>query len=264
MALPRSTYYYRSQADQAKAEEDAEIRDRMERLALRFPGYGYRRFTEQLRRDGFVVNHKRVLRIARESELLVRPRRRFVVTTNSSHGLPVFPNLLSETTPTGIDQVWVSDITYIRVRTGFAFLAAIIDAFSRKVVGWALSQKITADLVCAALESAWKARRPEPGLVFHSDRGSQYCSAEVVNLATETYGMRISMSRRGNPYDNAIAESFFKTLKCEEIYLTDILTFEELGRRLPEYIDQIYNIERLHSALGYLSPAEFEAKVCNA
>ncbi len=264
MALPRSTYYYRGRADQGKAEEDAHIRDRMERLALRFPGYGYRRFTEQLRREGIVVNHKRVLRIARESDLLVRPRRRFVVTTNSNHSLPVFPNLVSRIIPTGIDQVWVSDITYIRVRTGFAFLAAILDAFSRKVVGWALSLNITADLVYAALESAWKARRPERGLIFHSDRGCQYCSERVIELATDGYGMRISMSRTGNPYDNAIAESFFKTLKYEEIYLTDIITFEELGRRLPEYIDRIYNTERLHSALGYLPPAEFEAKVCYA
>jgi putative transposase len=264
MALSRSTYYYRSKARQTKAEEDAKIRDRMERLALRFPGYGYRRFTEQFQRDGFRVNHKRVLRIARESGLLARPRQRFVVTTNSDHSMPVFPNLLRAITPTRINQVWVSDITYIRVRTGFAFLAAILDAFSRKVVGWALSLSITSDLVCAALETAWKSRRPKPGLIFHSDRGTQYCSEKTVALARDTHRMQISMSRTGNPYDNAIAESFFKTLKYEEIYLSEVLTFEELGRRLPEYIDRIYNTERLHSALGYLPPAEFEAQVCRA
>jgi putative transposase len=260
IGLARSTYYYSPAVDEAKAREDADIRDRMEQLALKFPRYGYRRMTRQLRREKWKnVNHKRVLRIMRESDLLVQRRRRFVHTTDSNHSLPVFPNLLAEFKPTGLDQVWVSDITYIRIRTGFAFLATILDAFSRKVVGWALSRGITAEIVYAALESAWSSRRPAPGLIFHSDRGSQYCSGMVIGLARDTYGMEISMSRKGNPYDNAIAESFFKTLKDEEIYLMDVPTYEELGRRLPEYIDRIYNTERLHSALGYLPPVEFEA-----
>lgn len=262
IGLARSTYYYSPAVDEAKAREDADIRDRMEQLALKFPRYGYRRMTRQLRREKWKnVNHKRVLRIMRESDLLVRRRRRFVRTTDSNHSLPVFPNLLAEFKPTGLDQVWLSDITYIRIRTGFAFLAAILDAFSRKVLGWALSRRITAEIVYAALESAWSSRRPAPGLIFHSDRGSQYCSGTVIGLARDTYGMEISMSRKGNPYDNAIAESFFKTLKDEEIYLMDVPTFAELGRRLPEYIDRIYNTERLHSALGYLPPVEFEAMV---
>lgn len=259
--LPRSSYYYRPDVDEAKAREDADIRDRMEMLALEFPRYGYRRMTHQLRREGWQVNHKRVLRLMRESDLLVRHRRRFVRTTDSNHSLPVFPNLLADFKPTGLDQAWVSDITYIRIRTGFAFLATVLDSFSRKVVGWALSRSITAELVYAALEAAWSARRPVPGPIFHSDRGSQYCSAMVIALARDTYGMRISMSRKGNPYDNAIAESFFKTLKDEEIYLMDVPTYEELRRRLPEYIDRIYNTKRLHSALGYLPPVEFEAMV---
>jgi putative transposase len=175
--------------------------------------------------------------------------------------LPVYPNLLREVGPSGIDQVWGSDITYIRILTGFAFLAVILDAYSRKVVGWALSRRITAELTCAALKEAWEARLPGPGLLFHSDRGSQYCSGEFIALARDDYGMRISMSRKGNSYDNAIAESFFKTLKDEEIYLMDIPGYEELKERSPDYIGEIYTTKRLHSALGYLPPAEFEAKV---
>jgi putative transposase len=260
--LAPSTYYYRSRASEARAKENADLRDRLEQLALKFPRYGYRRMTAQLRREGWQVNRKRVLRLMRESSLLVRRRRRFVRTTDSNHKLPVFPNLLPEFRATGIDQVWVSDITYIRILTGFAFLATILDAYSRKVVGWALSKTIEAELVEAALRAAWESRRPAPGLIFHSDRGSQYCSEVVVDLARE-YGMQISMSRKGNPYDNAIAESFFKTLKYEEIYLLEVPSYGELAERLPEFIDRIYNTERLHSALGYLPPAEFEAKVTN-
>jgi putative transposase len=263
IGLAPSTYYYRSQASAERAAENADLRDRLEELALKFPRYGYRRMAAQLRREGRQINRKRILRLMRESELLVKHHRRFVRTTDSDHTLPVFPNLLAEFKPTGLDQVWVSDITYIRILTGFAFLATILDAFSRKVVGWALSKGLSAEIVRAALEVAWTARRPAPGLIFHSDRGSQYCSALVVDLARDGYGMRISMSRKGNPYDNPIAESFFKTLKQEEIYLLDVLSYDQLASRLPEFLDRIYNTERLHSALGYLPPVEFEALVTN-
>lgn len=259
--MSRSTYYYRSEANEAKAKEDADIRDRMEELALEFPRYGYRRMTKQLQREDWNINHKRVLRLMRESDLLVRCRRRFVRTTDSDHCLPIYPNLLKDFKPTGLDQVWVSDITYIRILTGFAFLAVILDAYSRKVVGWALSRQITAELTCAALEAACAARQPADGLISHSDRGVQYCSADFVALARDKYGMQLSMSRKANPYDNAIAESFFKTLKAEEIYLMEVPSYTELGRRLPEYLEAIYNEKRLHSALGYLPPVEYEAKV---
>jgi putative transposase len=261
IGLSRSTYYYGRRPDEAKAKEDADIRDRLEELALEFPRYGYRRMTAQLRREGWTVNRKRVLRLMRASDLLVRRRRRFVRTTDSKHSLPVHPNLLRNVKPTGLDQIWVSDITYIRILTGFAFLATILDAFSRKVVGWALSRNITAELVCAALEAAWRERQPAPGRIFHSDRGSQYCSDDFVRLARDQYGMRISMSRKGNPYDNAMAESFFKTLKDDQINLMDVPSYEELEGTLPQYIEGIYNTKRLHSSLGYLPPAEFEAMV---
>lgn len=255
--LSRSTYYSRAKRGIEKAKADADLRDRLEELALLFPRYGYRRMTAQLHREGWRVNHKRVLRLMRESDLLCKIKRRFVRTTDSAHGLPIYPNLVRGLLPSRVNQIWVADITYIRVLTGFAFLAAILDAFSRRVVGWAISRQLTAELTCAALKAAFEARRPPQGLIHHSDRGVQYASREYVALAEE-YGMRISMSRKGNPYENPIVESFFKTLKTEEVYLMDVGSFDELRLRLPEYIDIVYNTKRLHSSLGYVPPAEFE------
>ena len=256
--IPRSTYYARKKREPTRAKADADLRDRLEELALDFPRYGYRRMTAQLRREGWTVNRKRVLRVMRESDLLCKIRRRFVQTTDSKHNFPIHPNLLQDFRATAINQVWVADITYIRILTGFAYLAAILDAYSRKVVGWALSRTLTAEMTCAALKAAHAACKPPKGLILHSDRGIQYACGDYVALAQE-YGMRISMSRKGNPYDNPIAESFFKTLKTEEVYLMDVGTFEELSSRLPEYIEVVYNTKRLHSSLGYLPPAEFEA-----
>ena len=256
--IPRSTYYARKTKASARAKADADLRDRLEELALSFPRYGYRRMTAQLRREEWTVNRKRVLRVMRESDLLCRIKRRFVRTTDSKHNFPIHPNLLRDFRATAINQVWVTDITYIRILTGFAYLATILDAYSRKVVGWALSRTLTAEMTCAALQAAYTARRPPKGLILHSDRGVQYACGDYVALA-EGYGMQISMSRKGNPYDNPIAESFFKTLKTEEVYLMDVGTFEELSSRLPEYIEVVYNTKRLHSSLGYLPPEEFEA-----
>ncbi|GAG96212.1 unnamed protein product, partial [marine sediment metagenome] len=230
---------------------------RMEQLALRFPRYGYRRMTAQLNRDGLNVNHKRVLRIMRESDLLCKTRRRFVRTTDSNHTFQVYPNLYQNQVPTGINQVWVADITYIRLLTDFVYLAVILDAYTRKVIGWSLSRKIDAQLTCAALKVAITSRLPPRGCIHHSDRGVQYAADAYTDLLKE-YGLRISMSRKGNPYDNAQMESFFKTLKSEEVYLTEYRSMKEVRERLSEFIDQVYNRERLHSALGYVSPAEFE------
>jgi transposase InsO family protein len=260
MELPRSTYYYKPRKNEAKLKEDADIRDRMEELALRFPRYGYRRMTAQLRREGFRVNHKRVLRIMRESDLLCRSKRRFVRTTDSRHPYPVYPNLYGNRPVMVVNRVWVADITYIRLLADFVFLAVILDACSRKVVGWALSRPINAELTCAALKAAIARRRPPPGCIHHSDRGVQYASQQYVQILKE-HGFLISMCPKGNPQDNAQAESFIKTLKSEEVYLWEYRSLAEVQKRISIFIDQVYNKERLHSALGYLSPEEFENSI---
>ena len=258
MGLARSSYYYQPRsASPAKLQADADLRGRIEEIALRFPRYGYRRMTRQLQREGFPVNHKRVLRLMRASDLLVKCKRKWLSTTDSRHGFRVYPNLRQEVTLTGLNQVWVADLTYIRLRWEFVYLAVILDAFSRRVVGYALSRSLEASLTVAALQAALADRRPPPGCLHHSDRGVQYACDEYVNLLTET-GLRISMSRRGNPYDNAQAESFFKTLKHEEVNLTEYRNLEEAASCIGAFIEQVYNRERLHSALGYLPPAEFE------
>jgi len=261
MGLARSSYYYQPRgASPAKLQADADLRDRIEELALRFSRYGYRRMTRQLQREGFPVNHKRVLRLMRASDLLVKCRRKWVSTTDSRHGFRVYPNLYAQTRPTGLNQLWVADLTYVRLRWEFVYLAVILDAFSRRVVGYALSHSLEASLTVAALQSALADRRPAPGCIHHSDRGVQYACDEYVKLLTDA-GLRISMSRRGNPYDNAQAESFFKTLKHEEVNLSEYRNLEEAAASIGAFIEQIYNRERLHSALGYLPPAEFEEQL---
>jgi putative transposase len=261
MGLARSSYYYQPRgASPAKLQVDADLRDRIEELALRFPRYGYRRMTRQLQREGFAVNHKRVLRLMRASDLLVKCRRKWVSATDSRHGFRVYPNLYAQSCPTGINQVWVADLTYVRLRWEFVYLAVILDAFSRRVVGWALSRSLEADLTVSALRAALADRCPPPGLIHHSDRGVQYACEEYVKLLTEA-DCQISMSRRGNPYDNAQAESFFKTLKHEEVNLSEYRNLEEAAASIGAFIEQIYNRERLHSALGYLPPAEFEEQL---
>ena len=258
MGLARSSYYYQPQGLSAeKRKAEADLRDRIEEIALRFPRYGYRRMTRQLQLEGFPVNHKRVLRLMRASDLLVKCRRKWLSTTDSRHGFRVYPNLCREVTPTGLNQVWVADLTYVRLRWEFVYLAVILDAFSRRVVGWALSHTLESTLTVAALQAALADRRPPPGCLHHSDRGVQYACDQYVRLLTKA-GMQISMSRRGNPYDNAQAESFFKTLKHEEVYLTQYRNFQQAAASIGDFIEQIYNRERLHSALGYLPPVEFE------
>lgn len=259
--LARSTYY--RQPDPVRAEAlaaaDATLRTTIETITGEFPGYGYRRVTHELRRRGTVVNHKRVARVMRESALAARPRRRFVCTTDSAHDEPVFPNLLRDVQPDGPNQVWVADLTYLRLEREFAYLAVILDAWSRKVVGYAVSHVLDARLPLAALEAALESRRPPPGLLHHSDRGVQYASRRYRERLAEA-GLRGSMSRTGNPYDNAQVESFIKTLKHEEVYLHDYATVQDAINRLPYFLEEVYNRKRLHSSLGYRPPEEYEAQ----
>jgi len=257
MGVSRSWYYKRPCAEE-KAHKDVALRDAIERIVLEFPGYGYRRVTAALRREGWSVNHKRVLRIMREASLLCQLKRRFVPTTDSAHSLGRYPNLIKDTRIDGLDEVWISDITYVRLPTTFCYLAAILDAYSRKCVGWHLSRFIDTHLTLSALEMALAARRPAPGLIHHSDQGVQYASSEYV-LRLEEADAQISMAAVGNPYENAKAESFFRTLKMEEVYLKDYRTFEEAQENIGEFIEEVYNQKRLHSSLGYLPPVEFEA-----
>jgi putative transposase len=237
--------------------ETMELRDAIQKVALQMPTYGYRRITAELRRQKRVVNRKRVLRIMRQDNLLCLRRRAFVRTTDSQHQLPVYPNLARDVKVSGLNQLWVADITYIRLLLEFVYLAVILDAFSRRVIGWALGRTLEADLAVSALRMAIAGGRVEPGLVHHSDRGVQYASPAYTELLME-HGIRISMSRRGNPYDNAQAESFMKTLKYEEVYRTEYLDFADARRQIGQFIDGVYNQKRLHSALGYRPPVEFE------
>jgi len=258
MGLSRSTYYdcARQNSMQAKKEE-ADLRDRIEQIGVEFARYGYRRVTYQLRREGYKVNHKRVARIMREQSLQCQVKRRWVKTTDSNHGYRIYPNLIKELEVRRQNEVWVADITYIRILTGFLYLAVVLDLFSRKVIGWALSEQIDAQLTLAALRMALEERGSVEGCIHHSDRGVQYaCHAYVQEL--ETAKMRISMARKGNPYDNAAAESFMKTLKYEEVYLWDYHSVEDVKRRLPYFLQEVYNQKRLHSSLGYVTPQEFE------
>jgi putative transposase len=250
--------FYRSFKEQKPLEEDMEVRSEIQKIVLQHRRrYGYRRVTAELRRRGMPVNHKRVARMMREDNLLAVQPRAFVVTTDSDHELEVYLNLARRMELTGVNQLWVADITYIRLRSEFVYLAVILDGYSRKVVGWALDRTLAARLAVEALTEAITRRQPPPGLVHHSDRGVQYASGGYVEIL-EKHQILPSMSRPANPYDNASCESFFKTLKREEIYANQYSDLDDLRANIEEFIERYYNACRLHSALGYRPPEEFE------
>jgi putative transposase len=254
--------YYRHFEEHAPARADADLQGAIQRLSLAHRHYGYRRITAQLRREGQIINAKRVLRLMREDNLLCLRARPFVPrTTDSRHGFTILPNLIRSLVPTGLDQIWHADITYVRLGEAFVYLAVVLDAFSRKVIGWALDDHLEARLAIAALDMALAARSPAPEtLIHHSDRGVQYASIDYAARLTAR-SIAISMSRVANPYDNAKAESFMKTLKTEEVNGKAYTTLASARRDIGQFIEQVYNTQRLHSALGYKPPTEFEAEL---
>ena len=261
VGLSRSTIgrHLRTTPPATLAEKDTARRVVIHEVALEMRSYGYRPITKELHRRGSIINHKVVIRLLREDNLLCLRRRAFVSTTDSQHHFTIYPNLARKLVLTDINQLWVADITYLRLRQEFIYLAALLDAFSRRCIGWALARYLDARLPLAALQMALATRSFKPGeLMHHSDRGVQYAAREYVQVL-EQHKIIISMSRVGNPYDNAKAERFMRTLKYEEIYLNDYDSFAEVLASVEHFIEQVYNHKRLHSAIGHLPPAEFEA-----
>ena len=256
--VSRASFYRFDENAESGPDPDMDLRDAIQRIALEWPTYGRRRITAELRRQGWTVNPKRVYRLMCEDNLLCFRKRKFVVTTDSNHGRKVYPNLAGTMMLTGMDQPWRADITYVRLREEFVYLAVILDAYSRRVIGWAVDRTMEDDLTLSALQMALSRRVAEPGLVHHSDRGSQYASLDYTNPLKEN-GIVISMSRRGNPWDNAACESFMKTLKYEEVHRNEYRDLAEARTEIREFLEKVYNQKRLHSALGYVPPAEFEA-----
>jgi transposase InsO family protein len=255
--------FYRWRIPRQASPVEMEIRDEMQKVAVESPAYGYRRITAELQRRGFDVNHKRVLRMMREDNLLCVRQRAFVLTTDSRHNLPVYPNLAGAMKPVAINQLWVADITYVRLETEFVYLAVVLDAFSRRVIGWALDRTVEDELTLTALRMALELRQPSPGLVHHSDRGSQYASGDYTDLL-KAHECRISMSHKASPWENAGCESWMKTLKSEEVYRQEYRDLEEARASIARFIEKVYNQKRLHSALGYRPPVEFEQSLARA
>jgi len=244
MEIPESTYYYKPKGDLSKKKRDTDIADAIEAIASDFPSYGYRRITAALRRKGTVVNHKKVAKIMKKMGIQCKKRRRFVSTTESKHGLRTYPNLAKGLILKRPDQLWCADITYIRILTGFVYLAAVIDAFSRKIVGYAIGRTLAKELALEALKMAISSRNTDD-LIHHSDKGIQYCSYDYTDLL-KANDILVSMSAKGSPYDNAFIESFFKTLKAEEVYLWEYETYSDVIERIPYFIEDVYNLSLIH------------------
>ena len=255
MSLPRSKYYYKPKKNK---HSGSIILDKIKDIATEFPSYGYRRITATLRRDGILVNHKKVYRIMRSNSICCSIRRAFKATTNSNHDMAKYPNLAKDLVPSRPNELWHADITYIRLVTSFAYLACLIDGFSRKVVGYAIGRTLSSTLTIAALYDAIKSRDAS-SLIHHSDQGYQYCSRNYIRILKDN-AIAISMSDKANPYDNAKMESFFRTLKVEEVYMSDYQTYDDVLSSISFFIEEVYNRKRLHSSLWYLPPEEFEYK----
>ena len=255
--VSRSGFYRFDENAEPRPDPNMDLRDAIQRIALAWPSYGRPRITAELRRQDWTVNPKLVYRLMREDNLLCVRKRKFVVTTDSNHTHKIYPNLAPTLILTAPDQLWRADITYIRLREEFVFLAVILDAYSRRVIGWALDRSMEDELTLTALRMALSRRVVQAGLVHHSDRGSQYASNEYTDLL-KANGIDISMSRKGNPWDNAACESFMKTLKYEEVHRNEYRDLADARASIAEFLEKVYNQKRLHSALGYLPPAEFE------
>jgi putative transposase len=261
--IARSSYYRSLKSWLVDNQDEIRLRDQIQEICLTMPRYGYRRVTAELRRRNCPVNHKCVLRLMREDNLLCLRKKHWIRTTDSVHGYRTYPNLIGEINLTHPNQLWVADITYVRLVREFVYAAIILDAFSRRVIGWSLSRLINAQLSISALEMALDTRTVMPGLIHHSDQGVQYAATEYINLL-KAHSISVSMSRRGNPYDNAMAESFMKTLKYEEVHLNEYETFNDAYENIGRFIDNLYNLKRLHSSLKYKPPIEFENDFYNS
>lgn len=252
-------WYYQHCHGPAQVDRDQPLCQALQELRRDFAGYGYRRMTKALQRQGWKINHKRVERVMRQRGLICRRKPRYVHTTDSNHGEPVYANLIKDLVIQAPNQCWVADLTFVRLPEGFAYLAALLDAYSRKCIGWSLARRMDSSLPLQALEMALAGRQIAPGLIHHSDRGRQYCSFAYVDRL-RSFGIQVSMSTPGKPTENARMESFFKTVKCEEVYLHHYQTFEEAQARLQTFVEDVYNAKRLHSSLDYVPPDEFEAQ----
>jgi len=256
MGIKRSTLYYQPKGNLDKKIKETDIKNKIKDISYKHPYYGYRRITAQLRRDKLIVNHKKVLKMMNELGIQGRIKRKYISTTDSKHNNRIYSNLIKDKELTGINQVWCADITYIRILNDFVYLAAIIDIYSRKIVGYAIGKTLSPKLAITALNMAIATRNTD-NLIHHSDQGIQYTCKDYIKILKDN-GIRISMSGKGNPYDNAFVESLFKTLKQEEVYLWEYETFSDVVERIPYFIGDVYNRKRLHSSLGYRPPEEYE------